>query len=148
MELFQIHPLDFLVKPFESRQIEKILDAFLEISREGEKLFQYQSGQNLYRLPFSDILYFTSEGRQIRLQTVKEGTYPSFYGKLEQIRGQLNDSFILVHKSYIVNQRYIRQYNYESVIMMNGEEINISRTHRKEIRDKVIQLWRKQGGHE
>lgn len=119
------------------------MKVFLELSSIGREVFEYQSGQNFYRVPYEEILYFSSEGRQVKLQSVGEEKYPMFYGKLDQVLKQLSRGFLMIHKSFVVNIRYIRQYNYESIVMTNGDELSISRPHRKEVRDRMMQLWRK-----
>ncbi|WP_182440676.1 MULTISPECIES: LytTR family DNA-binding domain-containing protein [Clostridia] len=143
LELFQMRPLDFLVKPAGYESVEKVMKVFLELSNIGREVFEYQSGQNFYRVPYEEILYFSSEGRQVKLQSVGEEKYPMFYGKLDQVLKQLSRGFLMIHKSFVVNIRYIRQYNYESIVMTNGDELSISRPHRKEVRDRMMQLWRK-----
>ncbi len=62
-----------------------------------------------------------------------------FYGKLKEIAKQLPEYFVMIHQSYIVNQDFIREYSYETVKMVDGEELNISRPYRKELRDRIKQ---------
>lgn len=143
LELFQMRPLDFLVKPVGYGDVEKVMKVFLELSDTGHEIFEYQSGQSFYRVPCDEILYFSSEGRQVKVQAIGKKEYPMFYGKLDQVLKQLSGGFLMIHKSFVVNTRYIKQYNYESVVMINGDELSISRPHRKEVRDRMMQLWRK-----
>ena len=143
LELFQMRPLDFLVKPVGYGDVEKVMKVFLELSDTGHEIFEYQSGQRFYRVPCDEILYFSSEGRQVKVQPIGKKEYPMFYGKLDQVLKQLSGGFLMIHKSFVVNTRYIKQYNYESVVMINGDELSISRPHRKEVRDRMMQLWRK-----
>ena len=143
LALFKMRPLDFLVKPVEYENVERVMKIFLELFGNGSEVFEYQSGQSFYRIPYDEILYFTSEGRQIRVKTVGEEGFPVFYGKMNQVLTQLNGGFIMIHKSFIINLHYIKQYTYESVTMINGDELSISRPHRKEVRSRMMQLWRK-----
>ncbi|MBU3874287.1 LytTR family DNA-binding domain-containing protein [Faecalicatena sp. AGMB00832] len=143
LDLFKMRPLDFLVKPIGYEAVERVMKVFLELLGSGQEIFEYQSGQSFYRVPHEEILYFVSEGRQIRLIPVGKGDFPMFYGKMEQVLKQLDQDFLMIHKSFLINMRYIKQYNYESVVMVNGDELNISRPHRKEVRSKMMRLWRK-----
>ena len=64
---------------------------------------------------------------------VGKGGQETFYGK------QLPGHFVMIHQSYIVNQDFISEYSYETVKMTDGEELNISKPYRKEVRSKIKQ---------
>ena len=70
-----------------------------------------------------------------RLKDGKE----EFYGKLKNIAENLPAEFIMIHQSYIINQSYVSEYSYETVRMLNGENLNISKPYRKETRSKIKQ---------
>ena len=64
-----------------------------------------------------------------------------FYGSLENIYSELKGSkFLFVHKSFIVNYRYIKEYEYEQVIMVDSTVLPISQSRRKAIRSMFIEL--------
>ena len=87
-----------------------------------------------------DIAYFTSMDKKIRLVTDKGEE--EFYGKLKNIMEELPADFMMIHKSYIVNQLYIREYSYDCVKMSDGTVLSISKPYRKEIRGKIKQYRR------
>ena len=45
--------------------------------------------------------------------------------------------FIQIHKSHLVNYQYIVEVSYEKIILTNGEELNISQSYRKEVRNNL-----------
>lgn len=49
------------------------------------------------------------------------------------------NSFLVIHKSYMVNYEYVNEYTYEWVKMINGDILNISKAHRKEVRSQLMQ---------
>ena len=57
-----------------------------------------------------------------------------FYGKLGEIEEQLPAYFIRIHKSYLVNTRFIESYRPDKVILNNGEELAISRSYKEQVR--------------
>ncbi len=63
-----------------------------------------------------------------------------FYGKLTDIIPQLNEQiFCVVHKSFIINMRYVLQYRSDNILMTNGAEIPISRSMKKKsVKNKII----------
>jgi DNA-binding LytR/AlgR family response regulator len=70
---------------------------------------------------------------------VKTDGEEEFYGKLKSIVDKLPDNFIMIHQSYIINQTYVSEYCYETVKMVNGKNLNISKPYRKETRSKIKQ---------
>lgn len=70
---------------------------------------------------------------------VGKGGQETFYGKLKETAKQLPGHFVMIHQSYIVNQDFISEYSYETVKMTDGEELNISKPYRKEVRSKIKQ---------
>ncbi len=141
LELFQIRPIHFLVKPITRAQISKILEKTLELQGRQTKFFCYKNERIDKRIPLKDILYFSSEGKKIYIHTKEEKTH--FYGKLCDLVLPKTD-FICIHKSYIVNQNYITQFKFDRVLLSNTEELPISRFYRKEVR-KQLNLWQREG---
>lgn len=91
------------------------------------------------RVFLSEILYFKSDDKKIRI-ILTNGEEISFYGKLKDIRMSVpENSFLVIHKSYMVNYEYVNEYTYEWVKMINGDILNISKAHRKEVRSQLMQ---------
>lgn len=62
-----------------------------------------------------------------------------FYDKLNDITGSLPCEFMIIHKSYIVNRMYIEKYGYNSITVINQDELPISQYYRKDVR-KLLSL--------
>ena len=72
MELFEMRPINFLVKPLSEKKIENVIDKFLQLNKIDTETFNFKAGHNYYKIPFSDILYFCSNGRKINIVTLKK----------------------------------------------------------------------------
>ncbi len=63
-----------------------------------------------------------------------------FYGKMAEVASQLQSpSFCITHKSYIINMNYVKRYYQDYVIMVNDDEVPISRTMKKHVSQKILQ---------
>lgn len=131
-QLFKTQPMDFLVKPISKEQIEESFDLALRLLGEKENRFRLERGKDICYIRYSDVLYFCSYGRKIQIKT-REGT-EEYYGKLKEIQEELPEEFLRIHTSFIVNTRWIVHYNYEQVVMENGEILNVSQKYRSEVR--------------
>ncbi|MFR2760016.1 MULTISPECIES: LytTR family DNA-binding domain-containing protein [Clostridia] len=76
----------------------------------------------------------------VAFQGIKE-----FYGKIKAVLTQLPPNFLQIHQSYVINQDYVIEYTYERVKMFNGDELNISRRYRNQVRNQIIDNRRSQG---
>lgn len=47
--------------------------------------------------------------------------------------------FLRIHKSYLVNKNYVKEFTYEWVKMINGDILNISKTNRPDVRRKILE---------
>ncbi len=74
-----------------------------------------------------------------KILIIKRDGQEEFYGKLKNLAEQLPKDFLMIHQSYIIHQVYVNMYSYESVTMMNGDVLSISKPYRKEVRAKVKQ---------
>ena len=137
MQLFQVQPLDFLIKPILEKQLREVMVRSIRQKRKKVFYFEYRKGSAYFRVPFSEIYYFTSMDKKIMI--VGKGGQETFYGKLKETAKQLPGQFVMIHQSYIVNQDFISEYSYETVKMTDGEELNISKPYRKEVRSKIKQ---------
>lgn len=142
MDLFEIRPLNFLIKPLSREKVEEVIKKFLRISEKNNCIFEYRSGNVSFSILLSEILYFESDGRKVNIAL--GDTKKSFYGKLSDVEEQLNSKdFIMIHKSYLVNYRHVIEHAYDYVRMSNREVLAISQNNRKAVREKL--LYRKQG---
>lgn len=140
LQLFETMPLDFLVKPVKKEDVLRVMQRYLDINQNKYINFTYQKAHKRCSILYEDILYFRSIGRKIEIVSWNENI--EFYGKLGDVLKQLPDNFIQIHKSYLVNKTYIREYAYEYIIMYNGEQLSISKPWRNKIQDALIERER------
>lgn len=139
LELFEFRPINFLVKPVQLGDIRHVVDKYLLLEGQDTEAFRYKKGADFFQIPMSDILYFTSRGRKVTIY--KNDGEDEFYSTLEQVYGQVKGKrFLFVHKSYIVNARYIKLLEYERVTLQNKTVIPISQSKRSEIRKQFLEI--------
>ena len=136
LELFKIHPIDFLIKPVSAQDIWDTIDEALRLYHRGNTVFEYKANGYSCRLPHKYIIYFYSENKKINMVT-KDSTV-QFTGKIKDIIVILPECFIQIHQSYIINMNYISECSYETVKMSGGVELNISQPYRKMVRKSIM----------
>lgn len=89
-------------------------------------------------LGYDDIIYFQSTGRKVEIVTYDKRI--DFYSSMDEIEKQLNkEIFWRIHKSYIINNRYIKEFSATEIELENAIKLPISRTYREEIKKKILQ---------
>lgn len=139
MELFDYRPINFLVKPITYEKIRKVIDKYLVISEQDNHIFTYKKGYEFFKIPMSDILYFENNNRKVSIVT--KDSVDEFYDSMENIYSVVKlNKFLFIHKSTIVNYRYIKKLSYEQVTMTDGRVFSISQSRRKSIREMHMKI--------
>lgn len=99
MSLFELRPINFLIKPLRMEQIEKVIDKYIVVSEIHNYFFEWQKGKEHYKIPMDKINYFEISGRKIHM--LAENMQDEFYGSIEEINDRLNKEKFL----FILNQR-------------------------------------------
>lgn len=141
-QLFDVQPLHFLQKPIDVSKLLNDIKLAIKISGKENKIFEFKNLRNTVKVPYKDILYFESKGREISLVSCKMQYI--FYDNIQELSKVLPDFFIYPHRSYLVNYELIACFKYEELIMSNGDIIPISRNKRKEIRNLQM-IFEKKG---
>ncbi len=139
LELFEYHPINFLVKPIAEMDVKRVVDKYLILSNQKREKFQYKIGSKRHQVALSEIKYFSSRARKVTLHG-KENE-EEFYGSLETIYSQLKGKqFLYVHKSFIVNYQCIKKMEYEQVVLHDGTVVPISQSRRAAIRKQFLDI--------
>lgn len=140
MELFKMQPLEFLVKPISAARLKEVLERSMKRKKYAGSCFEYQRGSQIFRISIKEILYFMSMDKKVLI--IKKDGQEEFYGKLRNVMEQLPAGFLMIHQSYVIHQEYVSEYSYESIKMMNGDVLSVSKPYRKEVRAKIKQYLR------
>lgn len=136
LELFKIHPIDFLIKPIKAQDIGDTIDEALRLYNRNNTVFEYRANGYNCKIPYKDIIYFYSENKKINMVT-PDSTI-QFTGKIKDLTGLMPNNFIQIHQSYIINMNHMNECSYELVKMSGGVELNISQPYRKQVRKHIM----------
>lgn len=152
LESFQFNVLDYLLKPI-------TFDRFFQAAKKAKDYFQLLNGaasstdakryffikcENKYeKIFFDDILYIEGMQNYVRIYTEK-GKYLTLLTLKDIEQNLVKESFLRVHKSYIVNTAKINSIE-KHEISIQAARIPISRNFRDEVIGKVLndKLWKK-----
>lgn len=141
-EAKNVEPLAYLVKPFSKKELYTSIElALFNYSKRIEKSFNETSliirealfikhDKAFVRLNFSDIVYLKSDHVYLEIFMDNNDKYV-VRGNLNEYIGKLSDSFLRIHRSYVVNMDYLKKVNPNTVDV--GIEIPIGKAQRGEL---------------
>ena len=129
---FDVHAFHFLVKPVSDDKLKSVLeDAMRELGRQdrlntnNKKYINVKSGASHIRIDLTKLMYAEVFDRKILLHMTKEDI--EYYGQLSVLEKVVGKDFHRIHRSYLVNMKYINCYNRTSITLASGADVPISR---------------------
>ncbi|MBF9658902.1 response regulator transcription factor [Streptococcus pseudopneumoniae] len=141
-QVFEVQTFDYLLKPVTSKKLYKTLDRVVRFLNLGQAVFTFTFGKQHYSLPLNDIVFFEKDKRAVFIYT-KDQTYKALL-KTKDILEKLPDYFIQIHSSYIINPRYVTEFDSQIVTILNGMDENhlpISRKFQTSFREKYYYYY-------
>lgn len=138
LELFDIHPYNFLVKPISKVKVYCEIEKLLQLDREDRRFFTYFYNKNQYKVLLGNILYFMSDKHHINI--VCTDGKKEYVGKLKQELNKLPTNFAIINQSVVVNLRHIKEVLASALVMDNGDIVVISKSYRKEFNMKILEM--------
>lgn len=140
LKAYQVHPFHFLVKPIDANEVTLCFEQAYSLFQQDEEYYEYMYNKCDYRVSIGKILYIMSNKRKIQLY-MEDGSVLEHYGKLDEIERKLENTraeFWRIHKSILVNAKYIFRKAYDHVELIDGQRLSISRDREKELDIKYI----------
>jgi two-component system response regulator LytT len=136
---FSAEPLDYLLKPVKENEFREIILKSLDrIRAENEKKLTVSFGTDIYSIPVNRIMFLESDRRVLKAVTSDDKEY-IFYGKMNDIeKTPVLSDFIRCHQSFLVNPEYISRLTPDSIKMIDGRSILVSRSKVKYVRERYM----------
>ena len=143
-QLFEFRPFGFIEKPATAEKVRELFLKYVRIYGKTQEVFEYKSGHSTYFVKLSDILYFESIDRKVKIKTLTGEEV--FYGAIQDVAERVkNKSFFIPHKSYIVNYRLVKSFHPDCMYLVNDERIPVAKGKRKDV--AMLQMKMENGGY-
>ena len=145
LQLFEIQPLNFLIKPLKEEKIDEVIDKYLKITGLWSGVFTYKIGHDTFKAQVKDIIYLESYDRKLVLH-LADGSKDEFYGSLKnEYEEQLRKfDFLFIHNAYVVNYDYVAALKFNQVSLVDsGVSLPISKHRRNEVRENYYEIMKR-----
>ena len=127
----------FLMKPVKKEQLERNLEKIRRRQQDIEgKLLVRQKGA-MIAIPLKEILYLESKLHKVNIM-LKDESYLC-NEQLSSVKKRLNEQFLEIHKSYLVNMEYIQELKNGEVVLTNGIVLSVSKTRASEAKKRFFE---------
>lgn len=134
-EGYDVEALHYLLKPVTGERLSQVLDRAMERIRTREHMLQLTLQDGVVRLSVYEIRYL----EVMRNYTTIHGAEDySVKRSLNDLEGELDGGFYRIHRSFIVNLRFVKRITRTEVILKDGTVLPLSRKHYEGLNQALI----------
>ncbi len=133
---FDVSALHYLIKPVDERKLLPVLDKAAANLNYRQRSVLLSTAEADIKVPLADITYVESENVYVVVHTV-HGTY-RMRTTLAKFAEQLDDTFLKVHRSFMVGLKYIKKITRTEITMLSGDTVPMSRGMYAEVHGALV----------
>lgn len=123
---FDVSALHYLIKPVKEEKLFPVLDKAVENLNCRQRSVLLSTAEGSVKVVLSDILYVEAENVHVKVCTVSGEVFRPRIS-LGRFSEQLDETFFKVHRSFVVNLKYIQRISRSEIVMVNDDRIPLSR---------------------
>lgn len=137
---FDTNPFYYLLKNEASMQkLESILLKVYDIAdNKAKKVFHCENKGEAKLIPYDSISYFEVDNRVITVHFDNAQVF-SFYSTMDALCAEFSEEdFVRVHRSFLVNIKYIKNIGKDMLELTNGDTVPMSASNNKKTRMAIM----------
>lgn len=140
---YEVRAIRYIVKDnkFFHLAMKECMDAIIQEMNYIEKKQSFKFKEGNIELALGNIIYIESTAHKLYFRVVRDSDLVVYtmYEKLDTIESEiLDDCFCRIHKSYLVNLKYVKRIERYMLELRNGTYLNISQSRYKEVNEAFI----------
>lgn len=142
LEGYKVDAVRYILKDNNSTEkaVKECLDAIIEKMRYAEKQYTFDFQEGRKKLFLDEIVYIESNLHKLQFHLAGQRSQQyTMYGRLDHVDEMLSDfDFCRVHKSFLVNLKYIEKVERYQAKLSTGDVVSISQPKYNGVREKYI----------
>jgi len=125
----------FLLMARQIKEEQQLIQQLMVEKKKMEKAFlEIMSNRKMTKIPYDEIIYIESLADYIKINTTNNEIVSK--EKISHLTSRLPDTFLRIHRSFIVNKEQIRSFSYTEV-QVGDVYLNIGRSYREVVRESL-----------
>lgn len=137
-EGYDVEALHYLLKPVSQEKIDSVLERAVERLKTADAVFLVECGGEVLRLPLKEIRFIESNRNYNIIHA--DNDY-EMRGTLSELEAKLDEAFVRVGRSYLVNLNYVRRIGKTELILNTGEKLPVPRGSYKKLNEAFIKYF-------
>ncbi len=142
-QAYGVRAIRYLLKPVSEEQFFEALDYALSLTKtEKELIYSVKTKNGLVAVPYSKIEYIENYSRVLNIWLTDGELIKSIFIRKsfnEEIKEIAEDkNFIQVHKSFLINMRYVNKLTQKTVLMESGKSIPVSKNRAADVKKEYL----------
>lgn len=134
-EGYDVEALHYLLKPVTQERFSQVMDRAMERLKTRERMLRLALADGVVQLPLYEIRYLEVLRNYTTIHAAEDC---SVKRSLNELEGELDESFYRIHRSYIVNLRFVRRVTRTEVILKDGTVLPLSRKQYEGLNQALI----------
>lgn len=122
------NPLSYITKPYKKNDVLAQLELF-RLNFGGS--YEVKTSIGKKKIKLADIIYFESDNSYVKIFT--DNAVYSERNNLSKLEDQLQQDFVRIHRSFLVNKSHIKDYT-STFLYLNQKTIPISRKYKSNLK--------------
>ena len=124
-EGYEVNAFRYVLKSDIREKLPQYLPEVLEQLRNEKQTLRIQISGEVIDIPLSEIRYIESEKHTVIVHTLRKDY--TYYSSLAALEEQLElKGFLRIHKSYLVNMNYLKRYQSQGAVLIDGTCLRVS----------------------
>lgn len=117
-----------------------VTDAAKLIELEAGREYTIRTSSRLEKIPFKNIYYISRDGKNASI--VSDAGISRVRKSLQQVYEELNaPEFLFIDRGCIVNIIQVMKISGGTIVLKNGEQLPVSRSHLTEVKRQINRFW-------
>lgn len=128
VESYSVHAANYLLKPATQERLFPVLDQVFRSLQRPEEALIVETRGSVFRIPFEKLEFVEIMAKTLYFH-IADGTMRETYGSLSEYEPALlgRFGFHKVHRSYLVNFRWVSEVGQGEILMSSGHRVPIAR---------------------
>jgi DNA-binding LytR/AlgR family response regulator len=139
LEGFELNALDYLLKPITFKRFLSAVEKYPKTEASEKEQVDHiviKSGYDYHRVLLNEVLYIESFGEYVHYH-LENGNKITANQSMTKLLGELPNTFLRVHRSYIVNGQKVSGLKGRELLIKN-QNIPISETYYEEVKTSLF----------